>query len=392
MANIREIIKDKKVIGYKFTACLGRDNNGKQIRHYHTWKPAEAMTPTKMKKAAERAAAAWEESLKNEPQIPTEETITDFCSFINDIWLPIRSTGKPCTVAFYKNMAKIICEYFKGKKLQEITPLEIQRYLNYLRTDYRSKYGKPLAPKSVHHQYGTLNLIFGYAENLDLIQKNPMNKVTAPKKLRKPVDALTKEQAAQFFKLTEECDLPFRCMLHLLVTTGIRRGECAGLRWSDIDERESAIKTERGVTYTPDSGLVIGDTKTGNSMRTVPLMPSTLQLLRQYKAEIILRHPGSELQNAFLFPKADDLYTPCTPGSITRKVKRFMVKNGLPDLSPHDLRHTCATLLLAQGGDIKSVQQILGHADASTTLNFYAKTDLQQMRSATDKYAAAFGL
>jgi len=64
----------------------------------------------------------------------------------------------------------------------------------------------------------------------------------------------------------------------------------------------------------------------------------------------------------------------------------------LPDLSPHDLRHSCATLLLAQGADIKSVQNILGHADASTTLNFYVKTDLKQMRAATEKYAAAFNL
>ena len=58
----------------------------------------------------------------------------------------------------------------------------------------------------------------------------------------------------------------------------------------------------------------------------------------------------------------------------------------------HELRHSCASLLLSSGADIKSVQEILGHADASTTLNFYVKTDLKQMRSATEKYAMAFGL
>ena len=69
-----------------------------------------------------------------------------------------------------------------------------------------------------------------------------------------------------------------------------------------------------------------------------------------------------------------------------------MARNKMPMLSPHDLRHSCATLLLASGADIKSVQEILGHADASTTLNFYVKTDIKQMREATNKYAAAFGL
>jgi integrase len=69
-----------------------------------------------------------------------------------------------------------------------------------------------------------------------------------------------------------------------------------------------------------------------------------------------------------------------------------MVTNGFPDLSPHDLRHSCATLLLAESADIKSVQEILGHADASTTLDYYVKSDLQQMKAATQKYAAAFNL
>ena len=69
-----------------------------------------------------------------------------------------------------------------------------------------------------------------------------------------------------------------------------------------------------------------------------------------------------------------------------------MKRNSLPDLSPHDLRHSCATLLLGSGADVKSVQEILGHTNARTTLDFYVRTDLQQMRAATNRFANVYGI
>ena len=219
-----------------------------------------------------------------------------------------------------------------------------------------------------------------------------MNKVDAPRKERKPVDAMNKEQAAKFFQLLADCPLDFRCMLHLMMTTGIRRGECIGLKWSDLDEKASTITICRNVTYTPESGTIVSTPKTSNSTRTIPIMPSTLQLLQNLKEQTRSEHADSLLRGAFIFPSENSLYEPRNPDAVTRRVKRFMKRSNLPDLSPHDLRHSCATLLLSQGADIKSVQEILGHADASTTLNFYVKADLQQMQAATEKYAAAFNL
>lgn len=234
MASIKENKKNGKTVSFRFTACLERDIRGKQIRRYTTWTPQEGLTPSKARKAAERAADAWEEEVKAEYQkekearakgqaysIPPGKRRDDFVAFVQDTWFPLQVRGgndKPTTVAFYQHIARTITDYFNGAVLQEIGPLDIQKYLVYLRTEYKSKLGKPLSPKSVRHQYGTLNLIFGYAEKQEMIAKNPMNKVNAPKKEKRPVDALTQEQAAKFFSLLSDCPLDFRCILQLLIT------------------------------------------------------------------------------------------------------------------------------------------------------------------------------
>ena len=219
-----------------------------------------------------------------------------------------------------------------------------------------------------------------------------MKKVDPPKVHKKSVDALTEEEAMRFFDALLACDFEFRCILQVLITTGLRRGECLGLQWADIDFQNATLTVNRATTYTPESGITVAAPKTAHSIRTIPVVPSTLSLLKQLQKQQEREHPATLLTGAFVFSRPGDQFAPRDPSAITRHMKRFVRSAGLPDVSPHDLRHSCASLLLSSGADIKSVQEILGHADASTTLNFYVKTDLKQMRSATEKYAKAFGL
>jgi len=406
MATIRENKSKGKVISYQFILFLGRDEQGKQMRKYLTWTPPDGLTPAKQRRAAEQAAKQWEKRIREDPRDKQEETKNaeytaaperkdDFVSFVNDTWFALficNGDRKETTTVFYADIASYITKYFAGAVLQEITPIQIQAYLKFLRTDRERRTGKQLSPSYLRHHYGTLRNIFGYAEQNDFLTKNPMDRVPAPKKPKKPVDALTKEEAALFLTKLEDRPLDFRCMMYILLTTGLRRGECVGLKWKDVDEKNSVLHVERGVAYTSKTGIVVSTPKTARSIRVIPLVPTTLRLLLELKAQRREEHPKTNLNEAFIFHSDTDIFFPKDPNAVTRRVKRFMKNSGLPDLSPHDLRHSCATLLLSQGADIKSVQEILGHSDASTTLNFYVKSNIQQMKSATDKLSAAFNL
>ena len=407
MASIKEVLKDGRIVAYRFTACVGR-YKGKQVRRYTTWKPPDGLRQARMRAAAERDAEVWEEAARAEyaaeleraarpdpGYIPPEERRDDFCEYVNNAWYKLyicNGDRKSTTEAYYADLAQYITDYFAGAILQEITPLQIEEYLQHLRKEHERRKKKPLSAKYLHHQYGALLNIFEYAEKHKMVVENPMKNVEAPRMKKKKVDAMTPEQAKTFFALADHCKPELRCMLYLLTTTGVRRGELVGLKWRDVDTSAAVLHVERGVAYTHKTGIVTSTPKTSSSIRDVPLMSATVDVVEAYREQYRKEHPNTIIKDAYLFHMREDIFRPVDPNAVTRRVKRFMKNSGLPDYSPHDLRHTCATLLLANGADVKSVQNILGHADASTTLNFYVRGNLDQMRSATDKMAAAFGL
>ena len=383
MATIYTNRKDGKIVSFKFKVFLGKEASGKHIVKCKTWVPDREMTEKKLRALAEKeavlfeyeAAAQYEEEQKRFK--PSEITFADF---VEQVWLPSKinmDEVRTTTIVFHKSMLKIILPYFQGKQLKEITDKDITKYLDYLRKDYCSAKKKPLAPKSVRHHYCTLNLIFSYAVKLDYIEKNPLAKVDTPKLVKHKVNALSKAETQIFIQEIQKLPLWLKTMYNLLITTGIRRGECFGLQWQDVDFINRLIRIKRSVTYTSMSGIIVGLPKTQAGLREIPLTDGMINLLQEYKSK------ENAAATAFVFHSETSPFDPHHPDFATDHLKKFMKKIGLPDMSPHDLRHTCASLLLQSGADIKSVQDILGHADASTTLNFYVKSDMNNMRKAT---------
>ena len=163
MASIIQNKKDGKVISYKFMVCVGRDEFGKQVWRCNTWKAPEGLIPSRAEKAAQKAAAEWEkqakEEFKKDLQNPErirereiERTRTEFSYFVREVWYPIcicNSEHKPTTTEFYRHISNVIADYFSGKALQSISPTDIDKYLIFLHTQYRTKQGKPLAAKTI---------------------------------------------------------------------------------------------------------------------------------------------------------------------------------------------------------------------------------------------------
>lgn len=400
MASIREKKKNGKTVSFQFTCCFGRDAHGKQIRRYSTWIPTEGLTPSKARKAAEKAADAWEEvmrseyekDLRNPERVMTKELVNskmNFSCFINDVWFPLRidnGENKAKTVSYYSSTAKNIVSYFDGVSIQKICSTDIQRFLNYLHTE------KQYSAQYVQHHYRCLKVIFDFSISQGVLFENPMERVIKPKLQKKKVDALSQTEARRFFDVLGSVPLDFRCLLYLMVSVGLRRGECLGLQWGDIDEVCSTIKIERNVVYSAKTGVVVNTPKTAASVRIIPVLPSVLALLRELKHQRQRENPNVILEKSYIFPSKQDVFKARNPDAVTRRTKRLMKSIGINSYSPHDLRHSAASLMLSSGADIKSVQEILGHASASTTLNFYVKSDIKQMKAATEKMAMAFGL
>lgn len=392
MASIYPNYKDGKVISFKIKAFLGRDENGKQITKCKTWTLPKPMSEQKATALARKEAAVWEhdiikeyENSQKEPTLPS----LNFEEYVDTIWLSTHLTEeayRPTTIAFHTYLLKIILPYFEGMSLEKISQKTVEQYLAYLKKTHRTKQGKPLAPKTIRHCYCTLNLILKDAVKDGYLRSNPAANAEIPKLVKHKVDALSKEEVQTFAAALNELPLSLKTMYMLLLTTGMRRGECVGLQWRHISIENRLISVEQNVTYTVQDGVTVGLPKTSTGIRMIPLTETVTALLQIYRTE--MEQTGTDIMSMYLFHSADSLYEPRNPTYVTKYLKKFMKRVGLPDMSPHDLRHTCATLMLQNGADIKSVQDMLGHSDASTTLNFYAKSNIQTMRQSADK---AFG-
>ena len=151
-----------------------------------------------------------------------------------------------------KRYAQHRTQYFgTHKKLGQIRAEDIKRFINWMRIEAKTKSGTPYSATSIQHYFATLRSILRCAERMDYLDDEPTRKLSMqekPHRKKKTVDYLDSEQAKKFLKRLESEPLYWQCLMNLLITTDLRRGEVVGLQWADLDEREKALTVKRCVT------------------------------------------------------------------------------------------------------------------------------------------------
>ena len=287
-------------------------------------------------------------------------------------------TVRESTWDSYKSLIKNhIKPYLGDKPIAFVTTADIQKMYNRLKKNGRMRphpiYGNKLADSGIRRIHMMLHEAMDAAVKERLIIKNQTNGTTIPKNNYPPKQILTEAQLDRFLSVIEQ-DERWYDFFYTELTTGMRRGEICGLKWSDFDEQSGRLKIARTIHKKKGGGLTWGDTKTETGMRTILLPPSTAELLRRRK---------QNARSEWIFPNIYQPDLPMHPEHAYNRLKTLLRYADLPMIRFHDLRHTFATHALTSGVDAKTLSKILGHTNASFTLDTYTHvtTDMQKRAS-----------
>jgi integrase len=283
-------------------------------------------------------------------------------------WLShsVRDTVSQKTYERYESIVRVHLSPALGRiRLKALTP-------GHVRGLYREKLDAGLAPRTVLHIHRTLSKALKQATDDGLIPRNAAASVKPPRPRSEEMQPLSRDQVQTFLDTVRGDRL--EALYILAITAGLRQGELLALKWEDVDleganptlEVRRSLSETRGRRsfVTPKSGR-------GRHLRLSRRAVSALRAHRRRQLEERVRKAGLWEYHGLVFPS--EVGTPMSGRNLYRAFKIRVKRASLPQtLRFHDLRHTCATLLLRQGVNPKFVQELLGHADISLTLNTYS--------------------
>ena len=344
---------------------VGHKNNGEPIYRYVLAKTQSELT----------------QKLHDKIEMYRDADLSEDCNMTLGEWLDkwinefIIFSVRPSTITSYQALIENqIKPYLEKRPLSTLTTNEIQKFYNTLKKQGRVHpdriHGTELADSMIRKTHMVLHEALGMAVQQRLLINNPTIGTTIPKNNYKDKQILNNEQLNRFMEIIKN-DERWYDFFYTEITTGLRKGEICGLRWEDFDEQDGKLKIQRSVGRIKDGVLPVGETKTETGTREILLPPSTVELLRKRKGNAI---------SDWIFPNWHNPEEPMNPQSAYTRLKVLLKKAELPLIRFHDLRHTFATHAIAGGVDAKTLSGILGHTNASFTLDTYTHvtTDMQK--------------
>lgn len=242
---------------------------------------------------------------------------------------------------------------------------------------------------SAEHLRRVLRAALSDAVRWDLIPRNVASLAACPKRSKAEIRYLDPDQARQFLDAIKGHQ--HEALYTTALAVGIRLGEALGLKWTDLDLQSGTLTIRRQIQRVHGK-LQFVDPKTSNARRTIPLPEFAVKALQSLWVRQQLEDKelsGEKWQDHGLV-FTSSIGTPCDERNVRRSLTKILCTNGLPKLRFHDLRHSCATLLLSQGTDPRTIMQTLGHSQISLTLNTYSHVIPALQREAADRMQTMF--
>lgn len=367
----------KRGASWSVVVDLGRDGTGRRVRKWHSGYGS--------KREAERARIELLSRLDRGSYVaPSKLTLG---RFLTDEWLPAkRATVKETTLASYEmHVSKHLAPRLGGVPLLNLSAGHLNALYADLLADGRRDGRGGLSPTTVRLIHATLHKALADGVRWGRLPRNPAADADPPRAATVEMSVWSASQLSRFIE-SVRADRLFAAWL-LAATTGMRRGELLGLRWSDIhiDAGTASIRQIRTVaryevlTLTP---------KTDKGARTIALDPETVATLRAHRVtqmeERLLLGPRYRESGDLVFTREDG--SPIHPEHLSSSFRQHCERSGLPTIRLHDVRHSYVTALLGGGVPLKVVSQRVGHASPMVTLTIY-----QHVLPVDDRAAAAVG-
>ena len=383
---------------YSNASIRERGDGRWQARFYYKdgdkWKEVSRSFKATSRRAAKKRADEIKEELEHAAQaadspglapLPEEDMTVE--GFLRRFVDGLESSGQieKTTAAGYRASAEHASRHLAGRRIDELTGEIILDWQDKLLNE------DGLCSDSVAKDHRLLKQALSYAVEIGALGRSPFTKsVRAPKRRRREPNALDDEGRRKLLgALDGMVDSELTLGVRLGLSAGLRREEICGLRWRDVDFAEGTIRVRNAVTEVNGRAYEKAP-KSASSRRDVPLEPDLARRLRA-KHDALLPAVGKAKLAGWYVLGNERWYLPSRLGKEFSALAKALDLVGTAGtrVCLHDLRHTYATFLIARGVDVKTVSSLMGHADATVTLNVYASADPSARRRAAEVVASA---